>query len=443
MALAPLVALFLTIFDTRPLRRIVNEARKFLLENLAPQSIEPVDTFIDQLINNLNTPSTFLSVFGYGGLIVTSIALFITVQEVSNSIWGAQNSKSLHKTVINFWSALTFAPILIILSIGTKLYLENTRIVKQLSSIEFLRKIASMGLPFIFSFAGFFLLFYLIPNTYVAYKSALFGAFASSFMWEVSKTGFGIYVNHAVSLKNLYGSVGAIPIFLLWLYITWVIAISGMCFTYCHQNFRWRNWLLKRKITVDPDIHYSLKLRVMVAISRNFTQGSRPLSAQELSEILDFPPVVIQDTLFTLYDQGLLSHIADGTGVFQPSRDIEKITLAQIVPLLQSDNSDILHFLKSRFPGRFTKLGEDLVHAGENLTLKEIILSFNDQNLNMPIPFMLSNLNKKSVPDETFPNEPELDEQEHEELEPDEQEPDEPGPDELVPDEPEPDPKRV
>jgi membrane protein len=47
MALAPLVALFLTIFDTRPLRRIVNEARKFLLENLAPQSIEPVDTFID------------------------------------------------------------------------------------------------------------------------------------------------------------------------------------------------------------------------------------------------------------------------------------------------------------------------------------------------------------------------------------------------------------
>ncbi|PKK90265.1 MAG: hypothetical protein CVV64_09875 [Candidatus Wallbacteria bacterium HGW-Wallbacteria-1] len=373
LSLVPMAAISLSLFaGFYPIREVRTEAQSFILENLAPQSVGPVSEFIDAIIENLSNPSTAISIFGYGALFITAIALFITIEEVSNAIWQIRRSRPMLRSIIYFWVILTLGPILIFMSIGIKIYIENLSIFKEISNVLNLRKTLYLFLAFSFSWSGFFLLFHLTPNSTVKYRCSINGSLLAAILWELSKIGFGVYVRYAVSFKNLYGSIGAIPIFLIWVYITWVIVLFGMTFTFCLQNLRWRKWLEKRRTMIDPEIHYYAKLKSIIEIAKAFDSGQPVPEVDDLSAILSIPPAIIDDGLNDLAEKGVLNKISCPGKLYHPSRATSCIALSDILAGLFSNNREVLKYLGDKFPGRFGSMDKVFSEVAASTSLREL-----------------------------------------------------------------------
>ena len=141
---------------------------------------------------------------------------------------------------------------------------------------------------FLFSWLLVFLLYKLIPDTRVNWKSALLGSFIAAVLWEGGKWGFGIYIRRALA-HSWYGSLALIPLFMLWIYLTWCAILLGLQSAYLHQFFpllRRRFFFSRLGASMITDVHWVLSLGIL--LYQRFTQG-KGLHPHEAAELLMLP----------------------------------------------------------------------------------------------------------------------------------------------------------
>src|SRR5690606_5390189 len=133
--------------------------------------------------------------------------------------------RSILQRVVTYWTVITLGPLLLLVS----LYVAG-------QIVEWARPIPVVGSLLVFagrftalgaSWILLLVLYTLMPNTNVAVKPAVIGSFVGAVLWEIGKWGFGLYVSRALPYSALYGSLGLIPLFLFWVYITWVVVLFG------------------------------------------------------------------------------------------------------------------------------------------------------------------------------------------------------------------------
>jgi len=383
LALVPLAALSITFVTAiYPLKELAKQAQTFLLEKLAPQSAKPVNEFINSVTAKITGSTTAVNIFGFTGLIITAIALFITIEEVMNAIWEVKIQRSIFKKILVFWALITLGPVFLLLSIAVKIYFESWKIVQVVSTLPIIKDILGVTLALISSWLGFFIIYKLVPNTKIKIRCVLLGSFLGAFLWEISKLGFAFYVSKAVSYRNLYGSLGAIPIFLIWIYITWVIILGGMIFTYCWQNLRWKDWFNKQRSLIGSKSHDYLRLKIMYKIGEAFLKGENPLTSLQLSETLDIPTVVIDEVLMGLLEDKLISTVKKKEYGYQPARAADRIYLTDIATTLRGDTSHVIEYLKNILPERFSKIEQYVYHSAKDVTLRDLLLK-RDSELNL------------------------------------------------------------
>lgn len=293
--------------------------------NLANRTlvIESINRLVEK-IEDLDFAS--IGAIGFILLIYTALSLVIAMEHSFNQIFGAAEGRSFGMRVMLYWSALTLGPVLLLASAytagqftGEVVEFEKEQHVTLVSPVlGFLGRFASLG-------ASWLLLFFLyarMPNTRVLLRPAAVGAFVAAVLWEFAKFGFALYVRTALPYSVLYGSLALIPLFLFWVYLTWLIILFGLELTYTLQHMKGRRFKHEAHKQVDDQlIDTAWLLPIATRIAQAFQRG-RAIRVDELSQAMCLPPRSITKMLCAL-EQAQVVHrvIQDG--------DHEAVSLAQ------------------------------------------------------------------------------------------------------------------
>ena len=232
LALVPLMTVAVSLMAVFPAFESVNaQVQSLIFDNLLPETGLAVQEHLNEYVSK----SKNLSAIGFGFLIVTSLLLMRSIDRSINALWETPTQrKGIHK-ILAYWAMLTMAPILIAASLAASSYFAALPIVSQLSGI------LTIGLPFILIVLAFSALYAVVPFTQVKFYKALIAAAITSILFELAKYGFAIFVTKFSSYELIYGAITAIPIFFLWVYLSWSILLLGVIICFGLHRFEMDN----------------------------------------------------------------------------------------------------------------------------------------------------------------------------------------------------------
>jgi len=325
LALVPLMAVILGVLSAFPVFDYgVEQLQDFIFSNFVPAAGDVVREYLNQFIAR----STGLTGTGTLFLVVTAIILMATIEKSLNRIWRVDRVRHPTSRLVMYWAVLTLGPMLLGGSLGLTSYLAAL----PLLAPEFARGTLQSGLllmtPPLVALAAFTLIFLLVPNRRVHWRHALAGAAFSALAFELSKRGFVLYISNFPTYERLYGALATIPIFLVWIYVSWVVILLGASLAAALTTFNYRraNWHW------NPRQHLLLVLRLVEHLWRAQING-RGITTLEF---LELEPAAtdreIQSLLQPLESAGLVHR--DESGCWFLSADLGEITLGELYQAL-------------------------------------------------------------------------------------------------------------
>lgn len=237
-ALVPLATVVFTVFSALPVSsRFTNALHGFVVANLVPGAASKLITvYTQQFVEKASN----LTAIGVGLLVVTAVMLMLTIDDAFNRIWRVRRRRPLMKRLLVYWAALTVGPLLI----GASVYLTSWLVTVSLGLIDergaraTLMKLVAMLLTCV----ALALLYATVPNRRVRTSEAIFGGIAAGLAFEAMKAAFAWFVTHIGNYRLVYGAFAGFPVFLLWLYVSWLIVLAGAVVTAALPALRTGVW---------------------------------------------------------------------------------------------------------------------------------------------------------------------------------------------------------
>jgi len=308
------------------------------IQNLLMQYFLPTASFQEVIIDNIqkfarNTAA--LSILGGLFLAVTAVALLNTVEGSFNFIWRVTERRSLLSKFTAFWSIITFSPILIGASLVLTSRFYRVGLVGSLLRHELIRSTVHYILPFLLIFVIVFFAYRVLPNTKVKSSPAIIGAIVATVLFSLARWWFGLYVTKYAHFDKIYGILGTLPAFLMWIYISWVIVLFGAEVTFTFQYHRLDQ---EKGISPgDPIYNPYYGVRAVLALSDHFHGGKGPLSTVELANSLNITYEFTDEILFKLRKGNIAVSVDEARQQFLPARDLDQVTLKEIVDAMQGE----------------------------------------------------------------------------------------------------------
>ncbi len=298
--------------------------RDMLLTNLLPTSQDVVQSYLGSVADK----ATALSIFGIIGLLVTSTALLNTIEEAFNHVWRITRARPLMSKFMAFWATLTLAPIMIGASITITSYFTALPLVNQVSAGAALLDKVPFILPWMMSSLALATLYTVLPNTRVPFRYAMVGGLVAGALFELTKFGFAFYVTHLANYEKLYGALGTLPVFLIWLYLAWVVVLIGSEVVFCMQHPQQST--RQHSAYSGPGIRKFFSHLIVLRAAQNMQNGNT-LSMAELTEETGVPDNILQEWLDHLCGCGLLHQLhSNGIECWAPARDPDSLFLNDI-----------------------------------------------------------------------------------------------------------------
>lgn len=251
-AVVPMLTVFLVIISSiRALEPARQQLQQWIYSNFLPKS----SVAFEQALNAFTEKSSNLTAIGVVFLFITTVMMLSTIEEAFNRIWGVCKSRGGIVGFMRYWTIISLGPIIL----GTAFALSST-----VASMNFLsNNVGGYELNFtfilsLFSFIltclGMFLLYWTIPNRSVPIKPALIAGLFTGIIFTILKNLFGFIMANFTSYELVYGAFAAVPIFLLWIYISWNILLIGVEICYALTAFDTKNNIQRQPIIMLLDI---------------------------------------------------------------------------------------------------------------------------------------------------------------------------------------------
>ena len=223
VSLVPLIVASLAIFAAFP---AFAEARNtlvgFVFNNFVPAAGEKVQGYLDSFAENASK-LTGISVLV---MFFSAWSMMVSIEDRMNRIWRVQQRRGWMSRLLLYWTALTLGPVLVVGGLVLASYATALPLLHDAASQFGLKQRLLATLPFIVTFLTLQLLYMLVPNRRVHWKEAAIGALLGAVLFELARWGFAQFIHHAQTYQQVYGAaLAAIPIFLLWIYLSWIIVI--------------------------------------------------------------------------------------------------------------------------------------------------------------------------------------------------------------------------
>jgi membrane protein len=265
---------------------------------------ENVGLRIEGIITNAEKQLTLgkLGPIGAALLIWTSLSLMTTTERSLNRIFEAPRSRSLGRRTLLYWSAMTLGPVVLVVTIFA-IGQATDAVIANVPGAGWVMATLDWTVPGLVGIVLLAGLYNLMPNTYVGLWPAIGGAMFVVPIWMAAKWGFALYVKSLVIKGHLYGTLGLFPLFLLWLYVSWLVFLLGAQLAHTGMNLA-RLQLLKAAGRTVPG-PWDL-LATAISVARLFQEGNGPAPLAGVAEDLRLPPVLVQPLLERLVSAGIL-----------------------------------------------------------------------------------------------------------------------------------------
>lgn len=287
---------------------------------------------IETAISGVEKQMTFARL-GPVGLVLltwTAISLLTMIERVLNRVFEAPRSRALIVRVLLYWSAITFLPVVLLAAgfMATK----ASQLVSAHAPVAGLAVLLDIATNFVMGVLALACVYKFLPNTRVPFRSAMIGAAVVVPLWILARWGFALYVQF-VAKGSVYGALGLLPLFLVWINYSWLAFLFG-----AELAYTWGN--LRRLQLGDESKHILLgpmdMLAAALAVADTYALGRRPARYREIVDRLALPDISVQSLLEKLSEAGIVCLVATPAGeddAYVPARPLESIRAQDVLTL--------------------------------------------------------------------------------------------------------------
>ncbi len=297
------------------------------------------------------------------------IKLLSNIEHSFNDIWGIKESRSATRKITDYISIMLICPILIIMSSGITVFIvtQITLITERFAFLGFFSSLIFFMfklVPYCILCGAFTFIYIFMPNTKVNFK---FGLIAGVIAGTTYQAAQWVYINSQVGVAHynaIYGSFAALPLFLIWLQISWLIVLFGAEISFALQNIDTYEFEPDCS-RVSSSFKKLLSLQTTHLLINNFSNGHKPLTANQISHSLEIPIRLVNQILYELVECGVAVETKtkeDQEFAYQPARTINVLTIKYVIDALEQRGTDNI----------------PVAQTEELKTLSESLQTFND-----------------------------------------------------------------
>jgi membrane protein len=324
----------------------------------AAEAVKPppgLETWITDLVSRVRgLPFRTIGLVGLGVLIYGAISMLVEIERAFNGIYHAPSGRNWLKRITLYWTLITLGTIGLVATFYVQESL--TSWVDQLLQRDLLSgirgpalRVIAYGITVLISTALLLIVYTTVPNTRVAFGPALAGAVCAAIVFEASKWGFTQYLKYSAGYSRFYGSLALLPLFMLWIYLTWLIVLVGLQLAYSMQSFGQAVQIARQggirglrtaaallglapEARRDPGfVDPASVLAIMCIVGEKYAKGS-PADAAEIARQTGISESVMEELLRLLLRERLLLKVEDGErDAFAPGRPLEVLTAAEVL----------------------------------------------------------------------------------------------------------------
>jgi membrane protein len=302
-----------------------------LLAYVAVGSQQVVEARIQEFIGNVQGGA--IGGLGTVTLLLGVVSLMSAMEHALDRIWDVPVGRSFLQRATMYWTTVTVTPTLVLGGATLPATLGSIAPLAWLVESTAGHVLFAVVVPLVCVYGGFTLLYLLVPNTRVPLRVALIGGIAGGTLWWAAAYGYALYAAVAVTYSKIYGSLGALAIFLVWIYVSWLIVLLGAEVAIAAQQAaRPEEGVEDRDLS--PVARELLALRVMSGVAARFLTGRVPATAEELGAELRLPVGLVRRAVERLAAAGLLL-VDVGQGGIAPARDPHRTSPADALAVLR------------------------------------------------------------------------------------------------------------
>lgn len=348
-----------------------------------PAGITQLRQGFDQVLDLVDrTDVKGLGAIGLLVLMLTALRLLSSIEESFNEIWGVRKARSWVRKLSDYLTMVVITPIFLVVAVGV------TGLAKSAGVAEFLEERMALGglveaamraAPVMIGWIVFTLVYLVMPNRRGNLSSAALGGFVAALLWQLTLLAHIEFQIGVAKFNAIYAGFAALPIFLAWVQISWLIVLLGAELAYAHESEREYRGLATYEQR-EHAFQQSLALRASVRIAAAFLAGEPPVTSHAIGGALGVSSREVDEVLRELERGRLVSHVdsaesADGVA-YQPARDPGSIRVTDVLDALSGVGLDAplkaRDELDRRLDRLLSKLGEEARGSAYNRTLREL-----------------------------------------------------------------------
>jgi membrane protein len=343
-----------------------------------PQVADVIIGFVNSYL--VHTKSGIFLGVGLLFMLYTVLMLVSNVEDTFNEIWQVTKPRSIFRTFTDYLAVFFVFPIIIVLTSGISIFMATIAD----SMPDFLLLGPTLRflidlLPYVLMSAMFIALYVFMPNTHVKISAAL----VPGILAGIAMQGLQIFYIHSQmflsSYNAIYGSFAALPLFMLWVQISWTICLFGAELCYTNQNLDYYDYDANTR-EVSHRYRLMLSALLMSHICKRFANGQKAPTALELRTLTTIPIRFVNDLIFDLLKAGLIVELTSDeksdTSRFMPAEDISRMTLGLMIDRLESQGQwkidlDISSLLGEKW-GRVMEVRSSYLRDARSILLKDL-----------------------------------------------------------------------
>jgi membrane protein len=330
-----------------------------------------------------NTKGGVIAGIGVVILFWTVMRVIGNIERSFNDIWGIKKPRSFVRKFSDYLSVVLICPVLVILSSSLTVFI-TTQVKHITKTIAFLGLLSPLIffslklLPYCTVWALFVFIYIFVPNTKVNFSSGILAGIVAGTIYQIVQWGYIVFQIGMARYNAIYGSFAALPLFLVWLQLSWLILLLGAEISFAHQNVDTYEF--------EPDclrVSYSFKrllsLKIVYVLIKNFSEGKTSYTSTQISHELDIPIRLVRQILFELLESGLVSEVKkedEKIDAYQPARSIDAYTIKYVIDGLEEHGSNEIPVTKSKglekLAACLASFGKEIEKSPANMLLKDI-----------------------------------------------------------------------
>ncbi len=248
-------------------------------------------------ISQFSTRASRLGIFGLIALVVSALAMMLTIDRALNSIWRVRKPRRIAQRVLVYWGAVTLGPLIFAVSLTATSYAVSASR-GLLGDLPTGFGVIVGTIEFVVEAVGIAALFHFVPNTYVRWRHALLGGLFVALLMAGGKRALTFYFGAVPTYSMIYGAFATVPIFLVWIYLSWVVVLLGAVIAAYAP-------LVGKQMTRWPDapgseFHLALVVLADLAEARQGDERGRPVNA--IAETINVDPLQVDAVISALID---------------------------------------------------------------------------------------------------------------------------------------------